>query len=509
MALPKEPRQKMINLMYLVLTALLALNVSAEILNAFRTVDNSLGNANTTIDKKNQQLFSSFDALKNDPKTRERAQLWGERANHAKEYSSTLITYLEGLKLEIKKAAELNPKGEYKEDDLEAATRIMTSPGTKGEELLKKLSDFKANLLAIDDSVNLQFKDQLPIDLKIPVSKNEASNKSWSSAYFNMTPAIAAVTILSKFENDVKNSEAMVVDFCHQQVGAVAFVIDQYQALVGQNSNYLMPGGELLITAGIGAFNSNSKPVVTVDGQSVPLNANGVAEYKSTVGGPNPNVVKKVHIVYVNQATGLQESKDVDVKYAVGSPTGASVSADDVKVLYVDLNNHLSINGGNVGSEKVQASLDNGTLDNLGNGKYVAHPAKPGEANITLDIAGQQPQKFTFKVKSVPDPVGIVGNNKGGRMRVNEFKAQFGVGALLENFVFEGVKFKVVGFTIVCTGNGFPQLKFADVAGDSFDPVRGTIIEQTRPGTTVVIDNIKASGPGGTRTLPPIAFNLF
>src|SRR5258708_2862279 len=143
MALPKEPRQKMINLMYLVLTALLALNVSSEILNAFRTVDNSLGNANKTIDRKNQQQFASFEELKKDEKTRERAQLWGDRANTAQIYADNMISYVEGLKLEIKKAADLNEKGEYKEDNLEAATRIMTSPGTKGEELRKKLSDFK------------------------------------------------------------------------------------------------------------------------------------------------------------------------------------------------------------------------------------------------------------------------------------------------------------------------------------------------------------------------------
>jgi hypothetical protein len=79
----------------------------------------------------------------------------------------------------------------------------------------------------------------------------------------------------------------------------------------------------------------------------------------------------------------------------------------------------------------------------------------------------------------------------------------------LENFVFEGVKFNVTSFTIVCTGAGFPQLKFAEVSGDSFDPVRATIIEQTKPGTTVTIDNIRATGPGGSRLLPPIVYNLF
>src|SRR5436305_689355 len=106
MALPKEPRQKMINLMYLVLTALLALNVSAEILNAFKTVDNSLHTANMTIDTKNQQLLTSFDELKKDPKTADRANKWAPFAANTESLSTQMINYIEGLKIEIKKASK-------------------------------------------------------------------------------------------------------------------------------------------------------------------------------------------------------------------------------------------------------------------------------------------------------------------------------------------------------------------------------------------------------------------
>src|SRR5215470_5166873 len=105
MALPKEPRQKMINLMYLVLTALLALNVSAEILNAFVTVNTSLGTANATINTKNQQLLSSFEELKKDPKTAERANKWAPFASQAQSLSDQMITYIEGVRMEILKAS--------------------------------------------------------------------------------------------------------------------------------------------------------------------------------------------------------------------------------------------------------------------------------------------------------------------------------------------------------------------------------------------------------------------
>jgi len=84
MALPKEPRQKMINLMYLVLTALLALNVSAEILNAFKTVDDSLQTATATIDSKNSDLFKSFQRKLQDPSSRDRAMIWLPKAEQAR-----------------------------------------------------------------------------------------------------------------------------------------------------------------------------------------------------------------------------------------------------------------------------------------------------------------------------------------------------------------------------------------------------------------------------------------
>ncbi len=494
--------------MYLVLTALLALNVSAEILNAFKTVDNSLKNANTTIDKKNGELFASFEELEKDPAKAERAKIWGDRASQAKKMADDMTTYLAGLKTEIINASQPNAQtGAFKEDDLEAATRIMTSPGTKGKELLQKLTDFKSGMLNLNDSIKKQFENELPIDLSIPPSHNEASKADWSSAYFNMTPSIAAITILSKFQNDVKNSEAMVVAYCHQQVGAVVYRNDSYAPIVALSSTYLMNGQELNVSAGVAAFNSQNQPVISIDGQSEATGADGMVEKKEIVSGVGNHSVH-VHMTYKDQ-DGKEQTYDHDYPYTVGQPSGLSVSADDVKVLYIGLENHLSINSGSVGSEKVNVESDNGSVKRgAAPGVWIASPTKPGAANLNV-VVDNKPTKFTFKVKNVPDPVGVVGVSKGGRMRVNDFKAQFGVGAVLENFVFEGVKFNVTGFTIVCTGTGFPVLKFADVQGDSFDPVRGNMIEQCKPGTTVTIDNIKASGPGGSRTLPPIVYNLY
>ena len=490
--------------MYLVLTALLALNVSSEILNAFKTVNTSLNNATKTIEDKNKTLFSSFDELKKDDKTKEKAILWGTKADNAKKLSDDMYSYIATLQDKLKKEADLDPKtGKFNEGSLEASTRLMTEEG-EGSKLQTKLKEFKEALLNIDPEIRKQFEKSLPIDWQTP-KVEDPTNNSFSTAYFHMTPAIAAVTILSKFQNDVKNSEAQVVEYCHSQVGAVKVVYDQFQAFAGQSSQYLMPGQELQITAGVGAFSAAARPTVNIDGTNVPLNGDGAAIFKTTVGGAG-SYTKKVHITFF-KPDGTQDSRDVSIPYTVGSPTGASVSADAVKVLYIGLENPVSVSGGNVGDEKVAFSMDNGTYTKDRPGHYIVRPGKPGTANITLNIEGK-PQQFPFRVKTVPDPVGMVGASKGGIMNVNDFKAQAGVRAELENFVFEGVKFTVTSFTMTLTGPGMPEgFAYRQVTGNTFNSVRD-LIEKCRPKTAVIIDDIKAAGPGGTRTLPPVSFNL-
>ena len=507
MALPKEPRQKMINMMYLVLTAMLALNVSAEILNAFRTVNHSLANANEIIELKNQGLFGSFEKKAADPKTAEKAKIWQAKALQAKGYADNLYNYIESLKGELMVGAgQKKPGGEYKEDNLEAPTRILVE-GNTGNELHQKLENYKKNLLDIDPLIKKEFATTLPLDLSIPKSNNEG-NKEWEAAYFRMTPTIASITMLSKFQNDVRNSEAQVVDYCHRQIGAVEVVYDEFQAFAGTNSQYLMPGQELVITAGVGAFSKSAKPSISVDGAGMALNSQGVAEYKTTVGGPG-SYTKKVRISFI-KPDGTPGSLDKDVPYTVGSPTGANVSADAVKVLYIGLDNPLTVSGGSAGAEKTQARIDNGSLRSLGAGKYIANVSSPGKATISVTVEGKT-TPFEFRVKRVPDPVAMIGQSSGGRIAANAIKAQQGVRADLRDFVFEGVKFEIVSFVLYATGNGFAEGPgISQNPGAYFNETSKKILERCKPGSTVVIDEIKAKGPEGSiRVLPTMAFNLF
>lgn len=238
MALPREPRQKMINMMYLVLTALLALNVSSEILNAFKTVNRSLETTNVTVNHSTETIMKSLLDKLSDPITAARAQIWYPKAQNAQGLSKNVYNYIQELKDRIIAEAGGDPKdpnSKYKEDNLDIATRIMVEKGN-GPKLLQMLTDYKKKLLAIDPAIDSEFRTTLPINLDKPKSYNRSS-RTWEGAYFHMVPTVAALTILSKFQNDVRTSENRVVAACHNKVGEVIVHYDTYAAFAETNSS--------------------------------------------------------------------------------------------------------------------------------------------------------------------------------------------------------------------------------------------------------------------------------
>ena len=517
MSLPKEPRQKMINIMYLVLTALLALNVSAEILNAFKTVDRSLMTASGIAEQKNVDIFKSFQRKIEDPKTKEKAEIWLPKAQKAKELADAMYQYIDALKIELKKESDLkvvDGKEEYKEDDLEASTRLfISSPPegkAKGKELFAKLTAFKQQLLDIDSSIRKDVGPTLPLDLSITKSNNETSNQEWAYGYFHMTPSVASITILSKFQNDIKNSEAQVVEYCHKEIGEVEIIYDEFKALAQPSTQYAMPGEQIIITAGIGAFSKAAKPTITVDGTVVPLNADGAAEYKMIAGAAGA-YSKKVRISY-SKPDGTTATIDKEVKYTVGVPSGLVVSTDKTRVFYQDLPNPLSVTGGGGGGdEKVTVNVEgNGVSSSkVSAGQYIVTCKSLGTATVTA-FDGKNTQKIIIPIKKVPNPLATVGGKAGGQIGANVFRVQRGVAAELKDFVFEGVKYDVVSYIVYFTGTGFTEnIGLAEVSGPYFNAETQALLKRCQPGTTVVIDEIKVNGPGGTRVLDQnISFTL-
>jgi gliding motility-associated protein GldM len=509
MSLPKEPRQKMINMMYLVLTALLALNVSAEILNAFKTVDRSLMIASKQADKQNEQIFYSFDEYLKDPTTKDKAEYYKPLAERAKKLSEDLYNYIEELKEELKKESGLKTvdgKTEYKEDDLDAATRLLVEEAPegkgKGKELFEKLKSYREQLLQINDTLKSQIESGLPIDLTIPPTSSEAGKNNWAYSYFHMTPTIAAVTILSKFQNDVRNSESKAVDFFLKQVGQITIRPNVFKAIAVGSSEKLLPGEEMIITAGIGSFSSEAKPIISIDGANVAINEEGVGEYKLVASSPGA-YVKNVVITYKNPNDGKSYSISKQVKYSVGITPGLTVSTDKTRVFYKGLENPLSVTGVG-GAQNLSVTVAGPTgisIKSVGAGQYIVTSPSLGEAIVTASD-GKNIQKIKIPVKRVPDPIVVVGGSAGGGMAANVFRVQSGVIAELRDFVFEGQTYKVVSYSLICTGKGFEtEPEILQVNGASFRDIQAqALIKRCQAGTTVTIGDIKVlePGPGGT-----------
>ena len=509
MSLPREPRQKMINMMYLVLTALLALNVSSEILNAFKTVNKSLETTNGTVNSSSQNIMASLKDKTTKPETKERADKWYPKASQVQGYSKTVFDYIQGLKNRIITEAGGDPNDptkKFKEENLDIATRIMVEKG-EGKKLFAMLTDYKNNVLKnVDPAIDSAFANTLPVNLEKPASRNKAG-ATWEGAYFHMVPTVAALTILSKFQNDIKTSENKLIAFCHEQVGKVEVVFDSYAAVIGQSTSYLMPNQELEITAGIGAFSKAAQPVIQIGGSTVAIGADGAAHSTLTAGAVGVHTVP-VSITYFNQTTGKKETVQQTIEYTVGT-SSAAVQLDKMNVLFIGVENPVSVSGsGNAEDIKVSMRGGGGSISG-GKGHYTAIVnQETDECYIDVKTSDGKVTPVRFRVRSIPDPTPRIGASESGDINASTFKSQAGVNAIVKNFFYE-TQFNVTGFTITGDGSGFDEgIEVQENTGAAWNEAR-KLISKCRPGSFITIENIRAIGPDRrTRKLTPMIFNL-
>ncbi|RBL93216.1 type IX secretion system motor protein PorM/GldM [Chitinophaga flava] len=513
MALPKDPRQKMINIMYLVLTAMLALNVSAEILNAFNIVNNSIVTSNGSLTDKNNLIYQQFAEQMKD--NAEKVAPLKAKAEQVKKLSDDAYKYIESLKdLIITESGGKDEHGDIKDKaGLDAPTRVMENM-KKGPELEAKLVALRGQLLAfVEAKDKAKFEKTLPLKIEVGKSTGDdhtgAGPKTWTTYHFNMVPTIAAVTILGKFQNDIKNSESAIIDDLYRQIDAKNFKFDKIRPFISLNSKNLMAGQTLTAQIAVGAYSSTVNPTITVNGQSITA-SEGLATYSLPVSGLGEKTISGT-ISLPNPTGGDPITQSFTETYNVGAST-TSISADKMNVLYIGLQNPISISAAGVPAEAVSASINGGNITKRGSGEYTVTVSQPGKAviNVVANIDGKVKSlgQKEFRVKRVPDPVLKVGFNKGGSMKAADFKVQMGLAAALEDFEFEGVKYDVVGYRIGVSAKGKDYLE--GEANSAYFPSNvAASIRSLRPGDEVYFENVKVKGPDGVvRTMPSTIFKL-
>jgi len=539
MSIPKEPRQLMINLMYLVLTALLAMNVSNEILNAFKIVDKSINSSSTNISKKNVSTIKNFeealedDKIKANPVKYKKVQDFLALAKQAvvigDQMEKELLAYKQMI---ITKSGGMDPQNPsllLREDDLDAATNVMIEGDKKGVEMKGKLQKFLTDIAALvptgDEAMSLVSKNEsieklLPIDLS---SEKTESNPDgdWSYANFHMVPAVGAVTIMDKYINDVKNSQSIVMDFLWAKAfgeqRSQTIVFDTYDLMVSSPNTYLLPGEKIQVNAMLGAFNQNSKNLsIRAGGQNLAINK-GIASFNTTASGKGEQkIIFSASFVDPNTQKPMSYTKEF--KYYVGEAQ-ASISLDKMNVFYIGVPNPITFSASGVPAGNIKYTSENCTLTPTpaaGVNKYEVNVTTPGaKAKITLsatlsDGTTKSFGTYEYRVKRIPDPYPSIANKRGGSIAVNELKAQQAIFAKLDNFDFDA-KFVVTSYTVTyLPRRGDPmeaQSSSQYLTGPNANGPVNDILSKLKVGDKIFFENIKAVGPDKqTRSIGSIAF---
>jgi len=531
------PRQKMINMMYLVLTALLALNVSQEVLNAFHLVDEGLKTSNTTLQAKNSSIYDAFE--KQLQENKDKAKVYYDKAQKAKAIGKELNELLGKYRNDIiAQAGGIDPEtGDIESrDNIDVATRMFVEDGEgvkRGRALQQKILDTRKELLAlIDEKDRANFK--ISLDAQPPKVKGEAGAK-WEYLTFSHVPATAAVTILSKFQNDVISSEGAVVEYLIKKIGALDFKFDALAAKIIAPSSYIMQGQQYKADIFLAAFNSTQQPEVFLgslagfkrnpDGSfdkvdspnplpagysesSIMKTENGMAKLEQ--GGAGVGERKYGGIIRVKNPAGgytfypFESSYQVAAKAVVVSPT-------KMNVLYIGVPNPMEVSVPGVGQGDVQASMTGGTLTRNSDGTYTANVTSVGKTNVNVSakIDGKvQPMgQKEFRVKRIPDPVPSLGGKLfGGNTQPGTIKSQSGLVALLKDFDFDA-RFNVVGFQMVFSSKG--EIFKSEAQGPLFNAQMKSFLDRAKPKDIIFIDEIKVVGPDKQpRKLGQIAFTI-
>ena len=496
MALPKEPRQKMINIMYLVLTALLALNVSAEILNAFKVVTKSMDRSNSNLTASSDEIYASFAAAMTDPKNRDKAVILKPKADSIKAETDNLLKIINQYRSEIiTEALPGEGGGVKKEDNLDIGTHVMEKGG--GDAIFNAIKSYQTNVERIlGKSYGSVFPKGTPL-----FDSSITDSKSLVAKQFHMQPVLANLTMFSKIINDAKNTESQSIKYLFSQMDAVVVRLNKFEPLVSLSSSYLMPGEEMTVQAGMGAFNDEAKPSISINGSGVATGPNGVAETKFKVNNSGSvNVV----ISFTDPNTGEKKSINKSIPYTIGVPGGSAVMLDKMNAFYIGLENPITI-GSPKGWDKTNVTYTGCTLSGTG-GKRTVTVTTPGTASITVAAEGSPPTTYQFRVLRVPDPVFKIGDGKPRQPTVS-IKNQPFVRAELENFVYD-TKYTVVKATVYFSGAGFPTTQIGSIGSNSTGTISG-LLQKCQPGSSITFDAVTVTGPGGSRVIDGRTFTCY
>lgn len=547
----ETPRQKMIGMMYLVLTALLALNVSKEILQGFVMVDESIGKSKVILDENNSRIQKAFEAYVNDGNFEAKPYLL--KSIETQKSIRIVDAYIDSMKVIIARKTEGISKSDTSQlrfmeklDDFDTPTYLLIgSDETKpidskysAKDLRLQLTNLHQDLLNLIDNMQKNSKTKLDnetintLKQKLstikPVDRNlekDGIKLNWELENFYHMPLAAVITNLDKIQADMKNLES---EFLHTFAAASSkflFKADKLHADVVAPSAYVLSGQPFKANIVLGASSSEFTPdrmEVLVGGvydttskklinPGTPLVIkDGMGQYEAMTSATGEKKLQGV-IKYKN-ARGDFEYYDFNYQYTVAPPFSA-VAADNMNIFYAGIENPVSVSAAGFSPSDLKVTVNGCGAEAIPNGagKFTFKVKSAGTCSVAISakvngVYQQQGPAKTFRVKDIPPPV----LKMGGKLATtnleftkNEIKQVGGFGAESVGFMFP-VNFVVKSFEVLVQGGGTYPCSNNNLSDDA-----KKALANMRAGQIVYIDNIKVLTPKQTLiTIPSVKFKI-
>ncbi len=548
----ETPRQKMISMMYLVLTALLALNVSVEVFDAFTIVNEGIEKANINVEKKIEDYYGTFEQQYS--KQPEKSATYWNAAQKIRTKTDEIITFIEkDIKLqlllknqgvtteeelfqpidpknpesvviinsdEIKNAKDnrtlirVNMDNLQQKDKYDVSTNFMINENN-AEVLKNKINEYRQFVISTMESAGVKNYDNyvgLRTDEKY--YDKEGNELTWELKTFDKVIMPAVISLLNEMIGEIQTTEYDAVTELFKSIGASDFKFNSLQAKVLPKSTYILSGGQFeaeVYIAGTdterkydakfvrGKNFSNANPnaiqtVSSVDGVvtiKIPATQQGEQNISGIVEMRNPE-------------TGEIEPYPFETSYMVAPPT-ATVAPTKMNVMYRGLENPISVSAPGMASDNIEISVTNGEWrKGEAKGEYFITPGTENITTITAStiVDGKRTTlgSYNFRIKRVPAPTPKIGGKTSGQFGREELIAAGGLMVPLEDFDFEGYKYTIVSYDFN-TNIGGDIKRSNNNKGSKFSADVQDFINASRRGQTLNFVNIRVKGSDGEERL--------
>lgn len=554
----ETPRQKMISMMYLVLTALLALNVSVEVLDAFTTVNEGLETSNESVERKIEDYYKTFEDQynKHPEKT---ADLWNS-AKEIRTKTDELINFIENdIKLQllltnngVTKEEILNPKNEdevvilnpekadpeknrrifYKinfenidgKDKHDNVTNFMIIQ-ENASVLRSKISEYRQYIISTIEEITpiTNYENYVGLDTEKEFYNSNGEAVDWENKYFYHIIPPAAFSVLNEIIGEIQTTEFDAITELFKRIGAADYKFNSLEAKVFPKTTYVLQGQDYEAEIFIAASDTTRK----FDAKY----AKGVKDFTKANSSSVQKVSSKNGIVSIKIPTtqegvhsfaGIVEMADPETgeivpypfqsSYTVAPPS-ATVAPTQMMILYQGLKNPISVSAPGISNDNINVSISKGKIEKDAQGLYWVE-VNAGDKNTTITATTNINNKevvlgtYEFRVKRVPSPEAKIGGLSSGKIGKDELQASGGIIPDMGDFEFGDFQYNIVSYTLATISGGDYKTS-GTIKGGRFNQEVNDMIKAARKGQKLFFENIQAKGPDGAiRTLNPINIEI-